>query len=166
MAAATIIHHGTDEGHRVAMLKTAGYIINNCDSFAQLHSALMAIPPVDAEAIAECRDEPCEKAISLSRAASAVPLILFQSAIPQFNESNFDLVVPALTPPQVWVDEVKRVIEESRNLRTYSARNSPARRGSAQATVRFAASESAAVREKSRREGERSKTEVARKPLE
>jgi hypothetical protein len=165
MAAATIIHLGTDDRHRIAVLKTAGYVVKNCDSFAQLHSALIAIPPADAVAISESRNELCEKAISLTRAASAVPLILFQSATSGFNESDFDLVVPVLTPPQVWIDEITRLIEESRalRLRLEALRNESAALQQQSALLR---AESAIVREKSRRERERSRFESARKPLE
>jgi len=163
MAAATIIHLGTDDRHRVTVLKAAGYLVNICDSFSQLHSALVAIPPADAVAVSESRNELCERAISLTRASSAVPLILFQSDISQLNEADFDLVVPTLTPPKVWIDEIKKLIEESGALRL---RLEPLRQESAALQQKSALlrAESAAAREKSRRERGRSRMEVRRKP--
>jgi hypothetical protein len=161
MAAATIIHFGTDLRHRTEVFKTAGYVVNNCSSFDQLHSALIAIPPADAVAFDESRGKLCARAVSLTRATSSLPLVLFRSLTPRLDASEFDLVVPVLTPPQVWIAEVVRVVEESRLLDTqYEAlRQESALLRQQSALLRM---ESAAARERSRLERARSAAEAQR----
>lgn len=119
--AASIIHVGVDDCQRIAVLKVAGFEVNDCRSFDQLHAALLGIPAADAVAIAESRGELIEKAVSLTRVTSSIPLILFESPSPHlFNDSDFDLVVPALTSPAVWLERVQKLIAESRALRARS----------------------------------------------
>jgi hypothetical protein len=119
--AASIIHVGIDDCQRIEVLKVAGFDVNQCNSFDQLHSALLGIPAADAVAIAEGRSEVVEKAVSLTRATSSIPLILFQGVSPHsLSDSDFDLVVPLLTNPEVWIARVQRLIDESRALRSHS----------------------------------------------
>jgi hypothetical protein len=116
MSTASIIHVGPDDCHRIAVFKTAGYLVDICTSFAQLHQALIRIPPAQAVAVAESSEELARKTVSLARAITLIPLILFQCVDPCLDETDFDLVVPALTDPNTWVTEIQQLIEESRAL--------------------------------------------------
>jgi hypothetical protein len=158
----SIIHVGTDDCQRIAVLRVAGFEVRSCNSFDQLHSALLGIPPADAVAIAECRGALIDKAVSLTRATSSIPLILFQGTSPHsLIGSDFDLVVPVLTSPQVWIARVQTLIEESRAIRTRSEaiRETSALLRQASAAL---SSDVKAVVEKTRLERERSKREVER----
>ncbi len=158
----SIIHVGVDDCQRIPVLKSAGFQVNPCDSFDQLHSALAGIPPADAVAIAECRSALIEKAVALTRATSSIPLILFQGTSPHtLNDSDFDLVVPVLTSPQIWIARMQAMIEESRTLR---ARSEAIREASSLLTQASAAlrGEAKTAREKSHFEQVRAKSEVER----
>lgn len=97
--------------------KTAGYLVDCCTSFDQLHQALIRVPLADAVAVSECFEELPQNAVSLTRAMVSIPLILFRSADPCLDEADFDLIVSAYANPNVWVREVEQLIEESRATR-------------------------------------------------
>jgi hypothetical protein len=152
--AASIIYVGDDDCHRVAVLKTAGFEVNDCTSFAQLHSALTAFRAADAVAIAESHGQLPQKAISLTRASSSIPLILFQSAESLYDRAEFDLVISPCADPRKWLTDVQALIERSYILRAQS-----------QALHAQSASlrkDAAALVEKSRLERARSRTELGR----
>jgi hypothetical protein len=50
----------------------------------------------------------------VARAASSLPSILFRSSTRTFPDSEFDLIVPSLTPPEVWLNDVDTLIERTR----------------------------------------------------
>lgn len=117
MSAASIIHVGSDDCCRIPVLKTAGYSVTGCASTDQLHLALARIPPADALAITENLGDLPQEAVSLARATTSIPLILFRGADRYLDEANFDLVIPSLTSPKTWLTNIQRLIEECRAMR-------------------------------------------------
>jgi hypothetical protein len=109
---ARIVHFGFDDCARIAVLKRAGYCVEDCNSVSLLHAALVEVRGADAVAITENDGVAPNDLISLARATSMAPLILFQSTNPHYDESEFDLVVPALTGPRQWLSEIGRLIEQ------------------------------------------------------
>jgi hypothetical protein len=87
------------------------------------------------------------EAATLARSLSVAPLILFEDALCD-DESNFDLVIPPLTFPDVWLREVAATIERSRMLGLKSA--------AIREQSRWLVKQSEAVREKSLLEREKS----------
>jgi hypothetical protein len=161
MSAASIVHVGVDDCYRVAVLESAGFSVDNCASLAQLRSALIRVPPLAAVAITDGFRELPREAVSLTRASTSIPLVLFQGADHYLNEAEFDLVVPVSTSPQVWVDEVRRLVEESRAIRLRTAalcQEARLLRGHS-ASMR---EQSAATRTRSRLERLRSEIEIAK----
>lgn len=160
MSAGSIIHVGTDDCYRAEVFKIAGYLVNSCTSLNQLYEALNAIPTADAVAISEGVDE-IPRAISLTRATSSIPLILFQGVPSRCKETDFDLIVPAFTDPQEWLAEIRGLIEESRAIRSRTAAlcetSALLRRQS-----RILSRECAAAREQSWLERQRSRMEANR----
>jgi hypothetical protein len=55
-------------------------------------------------------------AITLVRSRSHSPLVLFQSVPDHYDESQFDLVIPVLTNPRDWLQELTALVEQSRAL--------------------------------------------------
>jgi hypothetical protein len=117
---ARIVHIGSDSCHRLPVLKSAGYSIDNCSSVAQLHAALQARDEADAVVLTESDGAVPEDAVSLARSSSTAPLILFPSRNVHYDESDFDLVVPVLTPPEQWLDDIATLIERCRDIRMRS----------------------------------------------
>jgi hypothetical protein len=112
---ARIVHFGCDDCHRIAALKRAGYLVEDCGSTSLLHAALVEVQGADAVVIAENDGAALCDLISLTRATSMVPLILFQGRNPHYDESDFDLVVPALTGTRQWLTAIAALIRERRS---------------------------------------------------
>jgi hypothetical protein len=117
---ARIIHVGEDDRFRIAVLKSAGYHVQDCNSFAQVHAALLEPPPADAVLLTESGAELPFRVVSLVRATTLAPVILFQQVASPLPESEFDLVIPPRTVPREWLSEVEALIARSRALRAES----------------------------------------------
>jgi hypothetical protein len=115
--AAHVLHIGTDDCHRVAVLRSVGYKVDECASLQQLATALDGARDADALILAESDDIAPEQAIQLARDRCEAPLIFFRRTGQGASEDEFDLVIPPLTSPERWVKEVGGFLERSRMLR-------------------------------------------------
>lgn len=115
-----IVHYGVDDCHRVPVLKFAGYSIADCRSVAQLRAALRSTQEAGAVVITQIDDQASRCAVSITRSTSTVPLVLFPWRTSCNFESEFDLVIPALTPPEQWLCEVAELIDRSLAIRARS----------------------------------------------
>lgn len=115
--AARIIHFGADNCHRLWVLKSAGYFIEDCQSVVQLHAALQSGSDPDAVAFTENERFAPEEAVAVTRSHSSAPLILFRETHNDCMESVFDLVVPVLEPPETWLNSVAALIARRRAVR-------------------------------------------------
>jgi hypothetical protein len=114
--AVRIVHFGSDTFNRAAALKSRGYSVEECNSLAHLHAALVGIVPADAVVIAdnEGNDGTVQAhALSLIRAISSVPLILFRNEDHHHGRADFDLVVPADAQADKWLAEIAELIARS-----------------------------------------------------
>jgi hypothetical protein len=108
-----IVHFGSDTFNRVVALKNLGYYVDECHSLAELHASLVGMMPADAVAIAEHDETMSDHAISLVRAISAVPLILFKSGNHDRNSARFDLVVPSDSHADQWLSAIAELLSDS-----------------------------------------------------
>jgi hypothetical protein len=106
-----------DDCHRVAVLRSVGYRVEECSSLLQLATALDRTNGADAVFLTESDSIPPEKAVSLARERSAAPVILFRRTTKGESEQEFDLVIPPLTSPEKWLREVSSLLEWSRMVR-------------------------------------------------
>lgn len=108
-----VIHFGTDECHRITVLRSVGYSVDDCSSLTQLRAQLSS----DADALAVCITEdlagPPEAAASVAKSCSSAPLVLFRRSNGDCEETAFDLIVETLTPPQKWLNEIEDLIARS-----------------------------------------------------
>jgi hypothetical protein len=109
--AVRIVHFGVDTKNQIAALKNAGYRVDECSSLAQLHAALVGIWPADAVVIAENDGAALGQAISLTRASSTVPLILFQNGNHYSNPAEFDLVIPQSIESCDWLSDIAKLMD-------------------------------------------------------
>jgi hypothetical protein len=115
--AARIIHFGADNCHRLWVLKSAGYFIDDCQSVVQLRTALQSGINPDAVAFTENERFAPGEAVEVTRSHSSAPLILFRETHNDCVESVFDLVVPVLEPPEAWLTSVAALIAKSQAIR-------------------------------------------------
>jgi len=117
---ARIAHFGIDEFDRLRTLLDAGYSVNSCVSLPELQSFLSSNEDIDAVAITESNSAVSPDDISFIRASSDAPLILFKGWNSNANESEFNLVVPVLAPPDMWLKEIAVLTEHGRVKRASS----------------------------------------------
>lgn len=114
--AGTIVHFGLDHSSRLSVFSSAGFSVNDCGcSLDEFLAVLERNQGVVAVVVSDCRDKAAE-AVVIARDRCPAPLILFESPVSQYDSSQFDLVIPALTPPQSWLSSIAATIERSRTL--------------------------------------------------
>jgi hypothetical protein len=115
-----IVHFGTDACHRLLVLQDAGYAVNDCHSILELRSALeerhQTAAIVMTGSPGTVGRTAGRTAVRLARSCSHAPLILFRDGNDEGDKSEFDLVIPALTPPSEWLEAIATVIERCRAL--------------------------------------------------
>lgn len=154
--AARVLHFGDDDCHRVTILESAGYAVEQCTSLRQFTANLQAGSERDAIFITERDGVSPAEAAAAARSHSPAPLVLFRTSNRRAPEKQFDLVVDSLEPPERWLKDVSALIEKSRKLRARSA--------TLIQETRELREKSAAVRMQSRQERARSRGESSRKP--
>jgi hypothetical protein len=114
-----VIHFGPDECHRMMVLRSAGYAVEECGSLMQLLAVLASAAGVEAVVMSDTDGIPPRQAAAVVRDHSSLPVILFRNTNRAYEESGFDLVVDCLTPPETWLNDLNMIIERSRTeLRT------------------------------------------------
>ena len=112
--AARVIHFGQDDCHRLMVLRSAGYSVDDCGSLMQLRARLATGASAEALLMSDAGGVEPDEAIALARTRSSLPVILFRSTNLAYEETGVDLIVPCLTPPEIWLDEVEALIAKSR----------------------------------------------------
>lgn len=112
--AASVLYFGPDEWNRVQVFESAGYAVQQClkisDLESELKKSLPAVVVMNSSAHASFRP-----ALELVRAqAASARIIAFPSPGESGFEKSVDLVVPPLTPPDDWLQELAALLEQSR----------------------------------------------------
>jgi hypothetical protein len=110
VATVRLIHFGSDDCHRVNVLRSAGYSVDDCRSMRAFREALSADRKPAAVFITEREGDPTGDAISLTKSHSAAPVIFFRRSHCDLSNENFDLVIESLTPPEQWLQEIDQLI--------------------------------------------------------
>ena len=122
------------------VLQSAGYSVDDCGSLVQLRARLATSAAADALLLSDEGGVEPDEAIALAKTRPCLPVILFRSNNLAYEESGVDLVVPCLTPPEIWLNDVGELIEKSRTLRARPASlvdpSAPLRRESVEAVER------------------------------
>jgi hypothetical protein len=113
--ATTIIHFGHDLCSRIPVFQSAGFRVDVCVSVDLLVAALEHQQP-DAVAVSEQPGIKINNVVTATRSCCSSPVILFECREGQQYEANFDLVVPVLTPPWEWLNEITSLIARSKIL--------------------------------------------------
>jgi hypothetical protein len=110
---------GYDACHRWAVLRLAGFTIDECGSIQELRERLMRshfMGSHSVEAVIMVEDIlvlPPE-AIVAARSYFTGPVVLFEGRTPTSHGDAFDLRVPVLTRPEVWLPQIDKLSETIR----------------------------------------------------
>jgi hypothetical protein len=111
---ARVIHFGQDDCHRLMVLRSAGYLVKDCLSLNQLRAALETADVPDAVLMGDCDGAIASEVTAIARDHSARVMVLFRNDNLALEGSGFDLIVPCLTPPEVWLEQLDVLIEKRR----------------------------------------------------
>ena len=114
--AARVVHFGCDECRRLLVLHMAGYAVDECPSILKLRSVLQEPGQTSAVLFTGQDEKQRKEAVTLARTQSRAPLILFETCNAPGDESDFDLVIPPLTPPQEWLAKIAATIRQRRSI--------------------------------------------------
>ena len=112
---ARVVHFGPDECRRLMVLHMEGYAVADCPSILKLRSVLQEPGQASAVLFTGQDEKDRKEAVTLAREQSCAPLILFDGLNRAGNESDFDLVIPPLTPPQEWLAKIAATIQQHRS---------------------------------------------------
>jgi hypothetical protein len=115
-----LLSFGYDACHRWAVLRLAGFQVDQCGSIQGLRELLMRshfMGSHSMEAVIMVEDivpVPPE-AIVAARSYFTGPLVLFEGRTPTGHSEAFDLCVPVLTRPEVWLPQIDKLNETLRS---------------------------------------------------
>ena len=118
MAAPTVLHIGEDLCRRIPVMETAGFVVHQSEvKISAIHIAFER--EADYSAVVFHNDVAAipEDAVNEARSLSQAPFVLFQNPTVPSDEVQFDLVVPSLTSPDVWLLKLRKLIQDSRQIR-------------------------------------------------
>jgi hypothetical protein len=111
---ARVLHIGQDDCHRLMVLESAGYSVEDCEDLAQLRGQLADGAPAAALLVSEDGRVLLQDIVAVARAHASVPVILFANSNRSHDDPGVDVVVDCLTPPEVWLNDVEGLIEKTR----------------------------------------------------
>jgi hypothetical protein len=112
---ARVIHYGPDECHRLMVLESAGYAVEDCDCLEKMRGLLADGTAADAVLVSDGHGVSLREVVVVARANSSLPVILFLNTNLAYDDAGVDLVVHCLTPPEVWLNDVESLIEKTRD---------------------------------------------------
>lgn len=121
MAGSTILHIGDDLCRRILVMETAGFVVFQSEvTIPAIHIAFTRKEDYSAVVFHNDIAAVPEDAVHEARSLSEAPLVLFQNPTVASNEAEFELVIPSLTSPDVWLLRLRDVIEASQESRNRS----------------------------------------------
>ena len=109
-----ILTFGYDACHRWAVLRLAGFTVHVCESIGELRDLLIKRSQVDAVIMVEDIVSVPQEAIVAAKSYFDGPLVLFQARSKSAHKESFDLCVPILSGPSVWLPRLESLLESSR----------------------------------------------------
>ena len=115
-----LLSFGYDACHRWAVLRLAGFQVDQCGSIQELRERLMrshfmGSNSVEAVIMVEDIVPVPPEAIVAARSYFTGPLVLFEGQTPPSHRDSFDLCVPVLTRPEVWLPQIDKLNETIRS---------------------------------------------------
>lgn len=115
--ATTILHVGEDLCRRIPVMETAGFVVFQSEvKIKAIHVAFDREEDYSAVVFQNDIAAVPEDAVQETRSLSEAPFVLFQNPTVACD-GEFDLVIPALTPPDIWLQKLRDVIQVCREVR-------------------------------------------------
>ena len=106
-----ILTFGYDACHRWAVLRLAGFTVHVCESVSELRDQLLKRTAIDAVVMVEDIVSVPQDAIATAEAYFNGPLVLFEARAHVENRNRFNLCIPILSGPSVWLPQLEALVE-------------------------------------------------------
>ena len=108
----TLYYGANDSAHLPDVLRSAGYVVDECISVGELVRRLRSEQKADLVCIADACDWPAEGALAAAHAFSSAPIVLFRfrSSNHHYLQRVWDLEVEALKNPCEWLLDVGELL--------------------------------------------------------
>jgi hypothetical protein len=117
LAQASVIHYGVDPCARITVLRAFGFGVEECDSLPELEQLSQSLPV----AAVLFPKPPSGELIDTVHRISTAPLVCF-TLDPGFDgHERLDLVIKAMTNPEVWLQSIRQLLERSVAIQMESA---------------------------------------------
>jgi len=117
VAAAALLHVGEDTCHRIPVMEASGLFVVRAEcSILSIRRALKSGRQFSIVTFHNDVVAPAIEAVTEVRSATTAPLVLFENPSVACNERDFDLVISAHTPPEIWLQSLRMTIENSRRI--------------------------------------------------
>lgn len=123
---AKIVHFGIDCRYRLRDLRDAGYAVESCYTVSELRLVLYVNRNLDAIIIDASERQAPQTAIDLARTHCPGAVVLFQGWTAPEEVSEFDLIIPPLTPVPKWLDDIANLIKLARTGQAKAQDTTPA----------------------------------------
>ena len=114
MTVRALYYCATDSAHFSAVLRSAGYVVDECVSMGELVRRLRCEQAADLVCIADAWDRPAEGALAAARVFSRAPIVLFRSSSHHYLQRVWDLEIEPFTHPSDWLADVEELLSATK----------------------------------------------------
>jgi FixJ family two-component response regulator len=108
-SAAHILHFGIDDRYRIMVLRSAGYLVQDCSSPKELLRLSESEIHRDLICVSEDPELPPLEVLAIAREKCNALVVLFRNTS-QAYPFHFDLEIENLSPPAVWLSDIRRIL--------------------------------------------------------
>lgn len=117
LASAALLHVGEDICHRIPVMEAWGFSVVRAECSAYgFREAYSGDRPFSIVTFHNDLEPPPTAAVDQARSLGSVPLVLFENPSVSSEEHDFDVIIAAHTPPEIWLQALQRTMEEARRI--------------------------------------------------
>jgi FixJ family two-component response regulator len=108
-SASNILHFGINDRYRIMVLRSVGYLVQACSSLEELLQFSESGTHTDLICVSEDAELPPLEALVIAKEKCNALVVLFRSTNQAYS-FHFDLEIENLTPPAVWLSDIRRIL--------------------------------------------------------
>ena len=121
MSAAQVLYYEESTTYRPEILRAAGYAVTECRSDSEMVQWFRKGGKADVVCISEGYERPCEAPLAITKSYCDAPIVLFRAGNHSYLQHTWTLEVQPLAPPRAWLDDISRLLAQTRQTVPESA---------------------------------------------
>jgi FixJ family two-component response regulator len=113
---AHVLHFGREDLHRVMVLRSAGYLVEECLTAGTLVGLIESGARADLICVSEGVELPPFEALVCARTNCVAPIVFFRTTSQTYSDFKFDLEIEPLTTPAKWLSDIGRLLGAARGF--------------------------------------------------